>query len=469
MKGTIEAVRGRERAEKKEAEHITPEVIARERLAAEEKAVSTQIEGKIKAEKEVKELEAIRELLKTDLGKARGEEATTIKATLEQLTFDYEQVKSRLASAARDKVLIDQNRFSEANNLQNTLNTQAEERMKKHSGAGDFVQSVAKTEAQLTRIQAQKQKLASIMVGGNKEEIVKEQGVLNVLERSLSEMQISNLGAHAAVADANKAKILERAGMEKGQSMDITVPAIRQLQAQDLSELINEKVEATKEGLAKAMGRFVEIHGKEMAGAILEQKRLRNEKAAGQGSLGRAGLYKLRDKGDGTFETVMIDADSSQDRDSVASRRTAGLSGFKITSAIGLSGSMDRDSAGKAVIKSDGAKEILVKVVGGITANQLGSVDEYTKGDLAEILDNSDLVDMQSILASLKEKVADKRGLKGLLTFVLEKDRMKNADKIKEVEKLVRELGNSGGSQTGTEGGPGGGSALVDQFGRPHK
>ncbi|MEK7131521.1 MAG: hypothetical protein AAB797_02180 [Patescibacteria group bacterium] len=408
-------------------------------------AKAKQIEGKLAAEKQVRELEAIRALLQTDVGKKRGEEATAVKATLEQLTFDYEQVKARLVAAARDEVLVGQNRFSEANNYQNTLNTQAEERMKKHSGAGDFVQSVAKTEAQLKRIQTQKEKLAGVVKAGNEDEIKKEQGVLNVLEKSLSEMQISNLGVHAAVADANKARILEKAGMGKEQSMDITPEAIRQLQAQDLSELINDKVEATKEGLAKAMGRFVEMHGKEMAGAILEQKRLRNEKAAGQGSLGRAGLYKLKDKGDGTFETVLVDADSSTDRNSVVSRRTAGLSGFKITSALGLSGSMDRNSAGKAIIKSGGSKEILVKVVGGITANQLGSVDEYTKGDLAEILDNSDLNDVQEILANLKEKVADQRGLKGLLTFVLEKDRMKDSAKIEEVKKLVEELGKSQG------------------------
>jgi len=85
--------------------------------------------------------------------------------------------------------------------------------------------------------------------------------------------------------------------------------------------------------------------------------------------------------------------------------------------------------------------------VGGITSNQLGSVDEYTKGDLAEILDNSDLTDVQAILANLKEKVADQRGLKGLLTFLLEKDRMKDSEKIKEVERLVAEIGAGGRGQ----------------------
>lgn len=401
-------------------------------------AKAGEIEKKLASEKELKKLEAIRELLQTQSGKARGSEATLVKANLEQLTFDYEQVKARLVANARDQVLISQNRFSEANNEQNTLNEQAEARMKKHSGGGDYVQSVAKTEAQLNRIKARKEQLAK---EGKSEQQINDDDVLKVLERSLSEMQISNLGVHAAVADGNKAKILKAAGMDAAQSMDLTPAAIRQLQAQDLSELINDKVEATKAGLDKAMGRFIEIHGEQMAGAILEQKRKNNERAAGQGSLGRAGLYKLKDKGDGTFETVLTDADSSADQEYVSSRRTAGMSGSKITTVLGFSGSVDRDSTGNAVVKSEGSKEILVKLAAGITANQLGSVDEYVKGDLAQVLDNTDMPDLTDLLGRLKKEVGDKRGLKGLLKFALEKNRMKNAGKIREIEKLVGELG----------------------------
>ncbi len=103
---------------------------------------------------------------------------------------------------------------------------------------------------------------------------------------------------------------------------------------------------------------------------------------------------------------------------------------------------MDRDAAGNAVIKSGASKEILLKVIGGVTANQTGSVDEYTKGDLAQIFDNSDLIEVQNILKELQEKVGDKTGLKRLLTFVLEKDRMKNTEKIDEVKALIEKLGS---------------------------
>ena len=415
-------------------------------------AKSKQIEDSLTAKKQLRVMEATKQLLATELGKKRGEEATGVKAALEQLTFDYEQIKARLVASARDKVLTDQGRYSEANNLENTLNTQAEEKMKKHAGAGDFVKSQAKTDAQIKRINDRKQEIATELnqQGKSEKEImaaIEKDGLLKIFDRSLSEMQMSNLGVHAAVADANRAKILRGAGMELDQSMNLTPDALRQLQAQDLSELISDKVEATKEGLAKAMARFVEIHGKELAGSMLEIKRQRNEKAAGQGSLGRAGLYNLRDKGDGTFETVLTDVDTKEGREHVSGRRQAGLSGFKITSALGLSGSMDRNSAGKAIVKSDGAKEILAKVVSGITANQLGSVDEYTKGDLAEILDNSDIEDVKKILTDLKAKAPDKRGLTGLLKFTLEKNRMKNKAQIEEIEKLIAELEKSPAKQ----------------------
>jgi hypothetical protein len=416
-------------------------------------ANAKQIEDNLTAKKQLRVMEATKALLQTDLGKKRGEEATAVKASLEQLTFDYEQVKAPLVAGARDKVLEDQGRYSEANNLDNTKNIQAEERMKKHAGAGDFVQSQAKIDAQIKRINDRKQEITTELkrLGKSEKEImvaIEGDERLKIFDRGLSEMQISNLGVHAAVADANRAKILAVAGQSMEQSMDLTAAALRQLQAQDLSELIFNKVEATKEGLEKAMERFVEIHGKELAGSILEQKRFRNEKAAGQGSLGRAGLYNLRDRGDGKLETVLTDVDTDEGLKYVSSRRQAGLSGFKITSSLGLSGSMDRNSAGQAVVKSEGgAKEILIKVVSGITSNRLNDVDEYTRSDLAEILDNSDLGAIRAILAELKEKVADKKGLSGLLSFVLQKDRMKNAVKIAEVKKLVEELEKSGGGQ----------------------
>ena len=410
-----------------------------EQKAAEAKAQTQQIEGKLTAEKTVKELEAIRSLLETDVGKKRGEEATTVKAVVEQLTFDYEQAKALQLAAARDKVLESQGRHAEANNYDNTNNAQIEERIKKHVGSGDYVQSVAKTEAQIRRIKGQKAALAKAEETKDEAEIAKQRGVLKVMERGLSEMQMSNLGVHAANGDGNKAKILQAVGQSVEQNMDLTAEAITQLQAQDLAELVNEKVEASKAGLEKALERLVEMYG-DKASAVLEQKRIRNERAAGQGSLGRAGLYTLKDRGDGKLETVLTDGRSESGRAYVNDRRTAGMSGSKITSVIGFSGSVDRDSQGRANISSEQSKEILVRLAAGITANQLGSVDEFVKGDLAAVLDNSAMSDLQDLLGRLKTTVGDKRGLAGLLKFVLEKNRMKDADKMKEIERLIEEL-----------------------------
>jgi hypothetical protein len=399
--------------------------------SAEVRAETKRIEDELAAKKQIEELESIKELLKQGL---EVTEPAKSKAMAEQLNFDVKELQDLQIARARDKVLRDNHRSSEANNEQNTINNQVEERIKKHNAAGDYVQSDAKTTAQLARIEAQKKIIANAK---NEESKKAAEAVLRILERSLSEMQISNLGTHAAVADGIKSKILEAVGMSTTQSMELTPQAIRNLQAQDIAELINEKVDASSHAsLEKALERLNEIYG-DKASAMLEQKRLKNEKAAGQGSLGRAGLYKIDSA---TLKTVLVDADNKSDIEYVAGRRKNGLSGSKLTNVIGFAGSMDRGVDGKLVVKSEDSKDIFVKLAVGLTGNNLGNVEEFTKGDIGAIFDNSSVADLQDLLGRLEKQVPDQRAVQALLKFALETGRMKNTDNIKEVEEALKRI-----------------------------
>jgi hypothetical protein len=407
------------------------------------KAEAEVAEEYLAAEHKIKELEQLGKILE---GK-KGAHADEAKAMAEQLNFDIQQMKQLQLARARDATLRKQDRYTEANNEENTLNEQAEQRMKRHSAAADYVQSVAKTTAQLNRIEEAKGELEEAIANNNKEKIPKIEETIQVLKRSLSEMVISNLGTHAAIADGNKGKILAFAEMPAVQSMELNSAAIMQLQAQDLAEMIGERVQATEKGLKEAIEKLGKIHGEQNLNAILEQKRLRNEKAAGQGSIGRAGLYSIRVKNDGTRVTELTNVSESSGVDYVESRRKAGLSGSKMTNVSGFSGSMDKieskDSEGNTIVvssvASEPAKQILINLAAGLTGNNLGSVDEYTKGDLAEVLDNTK--NLSDLLQELSKSVNDIRALKGLLGFTLEKGRMKNDKAIMEVRNMIEELG----------------------------
>jgi len=407
------------------------------------KAEAEVAEEYLAAEHKIKELEQLGKILE---GK-KGAHADEAKAMAEQLNFDIQQMKQLQLARARDATLRKQDRYTEANNEENTLNEQAEQRMKRHSAAADYVQSVAKTTAQLNRIEEAKGELEEAIANNNKEKIPKIEETIQVLKRSLSEMVISNLGTHAAIADGNKGKILAFAEMPAVQSMELNSAALMQLQAQDLAEMIGERVQATEKGLKEAIEKLGKIHGEQNLNAILEQKRLRNEKAAGQGSIGRAGLYSIRVKNDGTRVTELTNVSESSGVDYVESRRKAGLSGSKMTNVSGFSGSMDKieskDSEGNTIVvssvASEPAKQILINLAAGLTGNNLGSVDEYTKGDLAEVLDNTK--DLAALLQELSKSVNDTRALKGLLGFTLEKGRMKNDAAITAVRKMIEELG----------------------------
>ncbi len=400
---------------------------ALEERGVEAKAVSSQIEAELNSEKQIEELEAIKHLLKKDQEEGGGitTKATAAKAMAEQMKFDIDELQALQLARARDKELISQDRFSEANNEQNTINDQIESRIKKHTAGGDYVQSEAKTKAQIGRIASQEVELTRARAIGDGSLISIEQKKLEILKKSLAEMQISNLGTHAAVADGIKGQILDAAGMSREQSMEIDVGPIRQLQAQDLAELINEHVGATQPELDAAVLKLQQRFG-EKANAILEQKRLRNEKAAGEGSLGRAGLYKVVDRGDGTLQTVIIDASIALDRDHVVSRRTSGLSGSKITNVKGFRGSLDLNAGGSPSLESAEAQKILLNLAGGLTGNNLGNVDEYTKVDLAEAFNNTSEDRLDEVLVALDDAVTDKRALQGLLNYALQTKKITN-------------------------------------------
>jgi hypothetical protein len=76
----------------------------------------------------------------------------------------------------------------------------------------------------------------------------------------------------------------------------------------------------------------------------------------------------------------------------------------------------------------------------GLTGNNLGNVEEFTKGDIGAIFDNSSVADLQDLLGRLEKQVPDQRAVQALLKFALETGRMKNTDNIKEVEEALKRI-----------------------------
>lgn len=326
------------------------------------------------------------------------------KAKVEQITFEQNEIRERDLAAARDKSLVDSGRFSEAVNLQNILEKQAKARVERQ-GSTDYPVSVQRTLDLRAKIAAEQ-----------------DADKKKMMTRSFSEMAISNLSRHYGFAEGNKGNVLGALGVDQSSSMELDAAGanVEKMQKQLFSYLLNENVQ----DLAAAQKRFVEVHGKDGADAMLEQVRRGLEKSASEGSVGMAGLL-IRDVEKGI--TRLVDAKNADDLNHIKSRRTNAYASAKITSISGggFAGAVDRDAKGNAKLSTDTATEILAKMITPLTGNNLGSIDEYTKGDLASVF----RISTDSQLLKLREKLKgmDARGRKGLVAYV--KERLDDTDK----------------------------------------
>jgi hypothetical protein len=179
--------------------------------------------------------------------------------------------------------------------------------------------------------------------------------------------------------------------------------------------------------------------------------RLESEKAAGQGALSLAGLFSVETLPDGQLKTVLT-KDDSDGLSYVKGRSDNALSGSKITTLAGFGGSVDKNTNGKYVVKSDESKNIVVKMVAPVTNNITSSIDEYVKADFAEILDNSG-GKTQELVDELVKSAKDSRGLAQMLQFAYE--RMTDANQKNYVKGVIDNLNRQNRNNAGQSGAAG--------------
>lgn len=411
-----------------------------ERLAglAKTKAKTENLEVAAQAERERRELDA-QKAVGTFGAKARSEsvqaqvEAERVRETLEaqktagtlksKARAEHETMmtggeRERVIASARDEHLRALNMASFATNEQKVLEKQAKAKIDAQT-VGDFVVARERTLAQLRRIQAAKQS--------------GDTAAIEELGRGLVEMQIGNLDRHAAYAEGTMGSILsalksEDASIPLEASMDLDPKALAKLLSQKLTGILGKKITTTN-----MQDEWVKIPEE-----LRAQIRLEAEKAAGQGSVGLAGLFNIRTDNDGNQETILTDFNSKDGIKHVKARRESAMSGSKITSLSGFSGSMDKNSGGDAIVDSKESVDIAVQLIAPVSGNILSSIDEYVKADLASILQNSDTAKYQELLSRLEASSKDNRGLAGMLQFAAE--RMEDGLRKQEVENRARQL-----------------------------
>lgn len=389
-------------------------------------AQSEQIEKKLAAEKELKKLEAIRELLATQIGTSRGKSATATSARLEQVTFDYTKAKDLQVAAARDELLEAQHKFSEATNVQGVRAKQAKELTEKQSVGNDYPRSLIRSDALLNQKQRDEKELeaAEASKDTNAIEIAKEN--LRQSVKSLGEMSIATWEQHGSMGGGNMAGLVGKIDPELLKNLSINpadATSVRKVQAAIFSTLLGEKIEADGDKIEEAVEKFNEVHG-ERAEALLEQLRLALDKGAGQGVFSVGGILQAKLDSRGNIRTGVTNAESDEGVKYIRSRRTAARSAAKITTiSAGLEGVVDTNSEGKPEVRTVEAQESMAGLLGSLTTNILNQVDEYVKQGLSSILISSDEPGLQG----LKDKLAvegaarDKAAIAALLREALTK------------------------------------------------
>ncbi|HSR89607.1 MAG TPA: hypothetical protein VLK22_04445 [Candidatus Udaeobacter sp.] len=429
---------------------------AQESRTAALKAETKQIDDKLNAEREIKELEAIRELIREGgFGHEKQKDITASKAMLEQITFDINQDKDLALAIARDQYLKAQYRDSEALNEQNVLAKQAKERIEKQSVGTDYPRSKARVASLLNQKNDAFAELEAAKLAGDSDKIKIATKKFEQSEKSLSEMQIGNWEQHGSIGAGNMAEVVSKIDPEllKGVSIDpADTKSVRKVQAAIFTSLTGDKVDASGAGVNAAVEKFNKMHGARSQ-AMLEQLRLALDKAAGQGVFSVAGVLQTELGSDGRISTKVADVDNADEkiRDRVVSyiksRREAARSAAKITTiSAGLDGTVDINSEGKAVVESPESIKIITNLLSPLTSTRLDSVDEYVRSGLAGILKNS----TDKALAELKNSLSQ-QGVardKGALATLLSDALRKAGDDIKKenkelIENWIKEFGPS--------------------------
>ena len=364
------------------------------------------------------------------------------KAVTEQVEYKTSTEREREVAKARDEYLTRNNRASEATNLQKTLDKQAKVKIEAQV-VGDFISAMARSLAQLKRVQDAERALAS---AGNPAQAAEAAAALNQLRQGAIEMSIGNLDRHAAYAEGIQMTVLKElnkagANIPLDSSVEIAAPALKRNQAQRLSAILNKAVSEAD----------VEREFSSLPEELRSQIRLESEKAAGQGALSLAGLFSVETLPDGQLKTVLT-KDDSDGLSYVKGRRDNALSGSKITTLAGFGGSVDKNTNGKYVVKSDESKNIVVKMVAPVTNNITSSIDEYVKADFAEILDNSG-GKTQELVDELVKSAKDSRGLAQMLQFAYE--RMTDANQKNYVKGVIDNLNRQNRNNAGQSGAAG--------------
>ncbi|TSC84678.1 MAG: Uncharacterized protein G01um101413_62 [Parcubacteria group bacterium Gr01-1014_13] len=410
-------------------------------------AQADQIEKKLSSERELKKLEAIRELLSTQQGELRGKSALSIDAMKEQVNFDITQEKERKLASARDEVLMEQHRFSEANNLQGVLAKQAKDRTEKQSVGNDYPRSLIRSATSLEQKRRDEEELAAALASKDAKAIEIAEEKLKQSIRSLSEMQIATWEQHGAIGGGNMAELVGKIDPELLKNISIDpddAGSIRKVQAAIFSTLLGEKVEADGGKIAKAVEKFNEVHG-EKAEALLEQLRLALDKGAGQGVFSVGGILQAKLDSRGNIRTGVTNAESEEGVRYIKSRRTAARSAAKITTiSAGLEGVVDTSSEGRPEVRSNEAQESLAALLGSLTTNILNNVDEYVKQGLASILTNSADVGLKGLKDKLMVEGAarDKAAIASLLRESLTKAQKQEAEAAAKAGRAVAKVAN---------------------------
>jgi hypothetical protein len=439
-------------------------------------AESNQIQEKLTANSQLGLLQQIRDLLARDRERgaaSRQGQIMASKAEIEQVEFERNNQRELNLAKARDEYLRGEGRSGEAVNYQKTLDRQAKMRVEMQS-VGDYVLSTARTSSQVERVQDLRKNRAQIIESGKQEdsrEVKDVDEAIRLAEKNLAEMMVANLGRHAAFYGGNAGVVLEAMRKKKEQeggeavpaelSMELNSESLRARQAELLSSLVNEEVEASNDGLIEGMKKLKYLVGGENAtdeqlNAFLEQVRQQADVAAGQGSIGLAGLLKTRIKkdektGQTSQVTEFTNVDTEEGRNYVAGRRVSGLSGARLlTLSGGISGSVDRanvEVAGgkkeaKTVVSTDAAREMVVRIVSPVTNQQLERVDEYTKRDMSDILRYSDKGQLNLLIKDLFERAVDPKALKKLLEQSMQNFKDADSARASEVGEIISNYEN---------------------------
>ncbi len=305
--------------------------------------------------------------------------------------------------------------------------------------SGDFPLAMKRLDQQIKKV-----KEAEAEVTKDPNEINKTK--LANAQQALQDMYTVNVGRHAAFGEAARSAIIAEFGLQTDTSLDLdqspqgiqsTKQNLYTLQAQELGLMLGEKVnlDFTKSfqdgaivplqnAMAKLEQRYLEKYkeqGPDEAKARMDSDlRLRmdyNSQAAGQGSIGLAGLWESYfDNNAKKFKTRLTDLTNDKSIGYVASRRQAGMAGSNIVNLDGgFGGSLDhaarKDSQGNVVgvtpvLKSDYSIDTAIKIISPLTVQQLPRLNEYSKEEIAGILENTDVSTLKKFLNGLSTTMA---------------------------------------------------------------